>query len=425
MSPLSFAAGRPAVWLQRRWRLLASHCERSEATVQPPLLVPSDVVALSFVYHLSPAVLYPLLRGEPPLTRKAPRLPFESGSAYEPAAPPDGPLSLETVLAQAGCPGDAGEVAAAARDRAARAVVCAATTRLQLVPWGDARYPALLAQIFDPPLVLWVRGDVTVLDAPLIVALVGSRAASPYGEQAAARLASELAMRGIVVVSGMARGIDAAAHRGALAASGRSIAVLGCGADVAYPPEHAALAAELASQGAVVSEFPPGTPPISYNFPKRNRIISGMSRGVVVVEAWQHSGALITANCALDQGREVMAVPGNVLSERHRGSHTLLKCGAALVETAQDVFDALRHVAGASLDGLSAASLGAGHAQPGDPMLDAMEAGDACDLDTLAARANASVAALLPRLLELELRGLVRRLPGGRFVRTAQPSVPS
>jgi DNA processing protein len=314
------------------------------------------------------------------------------------------------VLLEVGC-ADAAAKAVAAREAAGRALATAHAKRIDHVRWSGANYPPLLAAIFDPPLVLWVRGAIDLLAEPA-VAIVGSRAASAYGEETAARLASDLAARGLVIVSGLARGIDAAAHRGALAAAGgRTVAVLGCGPDVAYPPEHAALLEEVVRRGAVVSEFPPGTRPLSYHFPRRNRIISGLSLGVVVVEARQRSGALITADCALEQGRDVCAVPGNVLSERHRGSHTLLKSGAALVETADDVLQAVglvRREAAAS-----------GRERARDPLLALMDTGDSYALDALAASSGCDVAVLLPRLLELELQGFVRRVPGGRFVRSA------
>jgi DNA processing protein len=274
-----------------------------------------------------------------------------------------------------------------------------------MVRWPSPAYPSRVAGIFDPPLVLWVRGCLEVLSQPSI-AIVGSRNASVYGEETAARLGSDLARHGAVIVSGLARGIDAAAHRGALAAGGRTIAVLGCGPDVVYPPEHGALMEEVVRTGAVVSELPPGTRPLPFHFPRRNRVISALSLGVVVVEARQRSGALITADCALEQGREVMAVPGNVLSERHRGSHTLLKAGAALVETAEDVLLVVRSASGVLP-----------FAAPADPVLGVMEVGEAYDLDSLAAVSGCHPSVLLPRLLELELQGRLRRMPGSRFVR--------
>jgi DNA processing protein len=349
-----------------------------------PLLAPSDVIALSFVPHL-------------------PR---------EAARSPEAHARLEDLLTAIGCP-DVAATAGAARARAASAVGEAARRGIVAVAWGDERYPRQLAAIVDPPFVLWARGAIDLLQQPQ-VAIVGSRAASSYGEEAAARLASDLVSRGFVVTSGLARGIDAAAHRGALVAGGPTVAVLGCGTDVVYPAEHLELIREVAAAGTVVSELPPGTPPLRHHFPRRNRIISGLSLGVVVVEASERSGSLITADCALEQGREVMAVPGNVLSDRHRGSHRLLKEGAALVESADDVLDAL------GLFGWPTA----GHAGPpaaggegADALLAHLDRGEGRDLDALARASGLDASALLTRLLQLELQGRVRRLPGGRFMR--------
>ena len=225
--------------------------------------------------------------------------------------------------------------------------------------------------------------------------------------EAAERLASDLARHQVVVVSGLARGCDAAAHRGAISAGGRTVAVLGCGADVCYPAEHAELLAGVRGSGAVVSEHPPGTAPRPGYFPLRNRIISGLSAAVVVIEASDRSGSLITAACALEQGREVMAVPGSVFGARHRGSHGLLRDGARLVETAGDVLE----------------ELGWGAAAPvradatDDPLLRQMVSGEDCAVDTLVQRIGWPAAAVMARLLELELAGAVRRAPGGRFIR--------
>jgi DNA processing protein len=284
-----------------------------------------------------------------------------------------------------------------------------------LTPWwiGSPRYPPLLAEIYDPPPVLWVRGAMAAREWAVSVAIVGSRAASPYALEVAARLGSELASRGVIVVSGLARGVDSAAHRGAIDAGGPTVAVLGCGADRVYPSEHRQLADAIAVDGAVLSEFRPGTPPLSHHFPLRNRIISGLSRAVVVVEASEKSGSLITAACAAEQGREVMAVPGNVLSGRNRGSHALLKDGAKIVESSDDILEEL---------GPGAAIAGGEAPAPAcaDPVLHAMAAGEACDLDELSAATGLDGRALLTRLAELELNGSVSRIEGGRFVRTGR-----
>jgi DNA processing protein len=199
--------------------------------------------------------------------------------------------------------------------------------------------PAGLHAISDMPPVLWYRGALDALDAPA-VAIVGSRAASAVALETAAQLGEDLAAFGITVISGLARGVDSAAHRGALR-TGRTIAVLGSGVDRVYPHEHRGLAREVASRGLVLSEFAPGTPPLKYHFPLRNRVISGLSRAVVVIEASEKSGSLITAACALEQGRDVMAVPGNVLSGRNRGGHALIRDGATIVEGANDIVEEL------------------------------------------------------------------------------------
>ena len=302
---------------------------------------------------------------------------------------------------------------AALRAHAATALARAAERGLVAIPWSGAGYPAALAAIIDPPPVLWLRGSVAALDRPA-VAIVGSRAASPYGLAVGERLAADLAARGVVIVSGLARGVDSAAHRGALAASGSTIAVLGSGADVIYPREHERLAREIEPNGAIVSEFVPGTPPQKQFFPQRNRVISGLSRAVVVIEAGEKSGSLITARCALEQGRDVLAVPGNVLTGRNRGAHGLLRDGAKIVESADDIMEELAipdRRGGGAPPGPSS------HGRAEDPVLACLPAGEACDLDEISERSGLTPARLLPRLFDLELQGLVRRAGGGRFVR--------
>jgi DNA processing protein len=214
------------------------------------------------------------------------------------------------------------------------------TLGVRLLAFFDDDYPARLRAIPDPPVALFVKGTLIPEDARAI-AIVGSRRASPYGRHAAAELAAELARHSFTVVSGMALGADAAAHEGALRAGGRTIAVLACGVDVIYPPEHLQLYERIAAQGAVVSEAPLGAPPSKFAFPQRNRIISGLCPGVVVVEAPERSGALITASHALEQGREVFAVPGSINSVQSRGTHNLLKDGAKLVASVEDILEEL------------------------------------------------------------------------------------
>jgi DNA processing protein len=205
---------------------------------------------------------------------------------------------------------------------------------------SDVRYPVLLRNIPDPPPVLYVEGELEPVDVQA-VAIVGSRHATLYGIRIARTLAEELSRLGFTIVSGMARGIDRMAHEGALAAGGRTLAVLGCGLDVAYPPDHTQLRAQVAEAGALLTEFPLGSPPLAAHFPRRNRILSGLSLGVIVVEAAEGSGSLITAKLAAEQGREVFAVPGPIDAPTSRGTHGLLKQGAKLTETVDDILDEL------------------------------------------------------------------------------------
>jgi len=309
----------------------------------------------------------------------------------------------------------------ALRARAARGLAEARQVRARaerdgmgVLAWNDPRFPPALAALDDGPPLLWFRGQIEAL-LPPAVAIVGSRAASAPGLETAARLAAELAARGVCVVSGLARGIDSAAHRGALS-TGLTIAVLGSGLDRLYPAEHAALARQVESSGLLLSEFPPGTPPLPFHFPLRNRIISGLSLAVVVIEAAEKSGSLITAACALEQGREVMAVPGNVLGGRNTGGHALIRDGAKIVESADDIVCELR------FGGLGSCGFGeplrpAQSTVSRDPVLDVMSPGQVHDLDEIAAGSGLEPARLLPRLLDLELRGLVRRTGGGGFLR--------
>jgi DNA processing protein len=285
---------------------------------------------------------------------------------------------------------------------------------IRVLAWSDPAFPSLLAAISDCPPVLWYRGDLASLEAPTI-AIVGSRAASSVAVDTAARLASDLAARGVTVVSGLARGVDSAAHRGALT-KGRTVAVLGSGVDYIYPSEHKPLAARIAQDGLVLSEYPPGVPPLPHHFPLRNRLISGLSLAVVVIEASQKSGSLITASCALEQGREVMAVPGNVLSGRNRGGHALLKDGAKIVETVDDIVEGLGWDPAADRS-VTADTSASGSMASADPVLRVMAADQPYDLDALATSSGLDARRLLPRLIELELAGLVRRHGGGRFVR--------
>ena len=286
----------------------------------------------------------------------------------------------------------------------------AAARGIQVLAWNDPRMPPALRAIPDCPPAIWYRGTLQCFDAPA-VAIVGSRHAAAVSIEAAATIAADLAAHGVTIVSGLARGVDSAAHRGALR-TGRTAAVLGSGVDRVYPREHDDLADRITALGCVLSEYPPGTPPLPFHFPMRNRLISGLARGVVVIEAGEKSGSLITASCALEQGRDVMAVPGTILTGRNRGGHRLLRDGARIVEGAADVLEEL---------GLRPASSADGGEQPegssGDPVIDTMAAGAAYDVDELAAACGLDAPRLLPRLADLELQGRIRRVAGGRFVR--------
>jgi DNA processing protein len=300
------------------------------------------------------------------------------------------------------------ETAYAAAESALSAGVAAGFEPIAL---GDLRYPALLACTPDPPPVLWGQGDVAALAQP-IVAVVGSRAATPYALQVGHRLAGELAARGIVIASGLARGVDSAAHRGCLDARGITVAVLGSGLDRIYPAEHVKLAATISKQGALLSELGPGAPALPEHFPLRNRIISGISLGVVVVEASERSGSLITARCALEQGRDVMAVPGSILSGRNRGSHSLLKDGAKVVESADDILEELGWTMVQPAD--PGAEAPACRLLKADPLMSRMDAGELYGLDQLVELSGVKASRLLPRLMELELSGKVIAV-GGRW----------
>lgn len=273
---------------------------------------------------------------------------------------------------------------------------------------GDPAYPAALLEIPDPPNVLYVRGNPALLGESGL-AMVGSRNATPQGMQTAESFARTLAGQGLTIISGLALGIDAAAHRGALGVGGKTIAIIGTGADRLYPARNKELALAIAEQGAIVSEFPLGTPAIAANFPRRNRIISGLSRGVLVVEAALESGSLITARLAGEQGREVFAIPGSIHSPVARGCHKLIKQGAKLVETAQDVLEELGNAPQPPTS--SETSTGSE-----SPLLVAL-GHDPCSLDQLSERTGLPTDQLLSELLALELTGQLATLPGNRYQR--------
>jgi DNA processing protein len=283
-----------------------------------------------------------------------------------------------------------------------------------VVALGDPRYPRILLDSPDPPLLLYVRGSIDLLGRPAI-AIVGSRNATAQGLENARAFAAHLGGAGWVVVSGLALGIDGAAHEGALACGGGTIAVVGTGLDVVYPVRHRALARKIAADGLLVSEFAIGTPALAENFPIRNRIIAALARGTLVVEAAVQSGSLITARLALEAGRDVFAIPGSIHSPQSRGCHALIKQGAKLVDSANDIVDELAPLADVPRVASTAPRQAPAPAAK-DPVLDALGF-DPISLDELIARTGQSAAELSARLLDFELQGRVARLPGQRFQR--------
>ncbi len=288
-----------------------------------------------------------------------------------------------------------------------------------IVTLADPDYPRALLDIGDPPTLIYVRGRLDLLQSPAL-AIVGSRNPTPQGVKNAENFSTALAQTGLIIVSGLALGIDAAAHRAALAVQGGTVAVIGTGIDRIYPARNRELALQISERGCIISEFPLGTPAAAYNFPRRNRLISGLARGVLVVEAAAESGSLITARLAGEQGKEIFAIPGSIHSPQSRGCHKLIKQGAKLVETVSDVLEELiwpplsgNTAAEANSD--SPSSLRPGDSPP-DELL-ALIGFDPCSIDELAARSGLPVETLSPRLLQLELEGHLVSLPGACFQR--------
>ena len=318
--------------------------------------------------------------------------------------------------------------AQAALKDAEREVLEIAKADCELIAYDGEDYPPLLKQIPDAPLLLYVRGDVKVL-SQYAVSVVGSRRPSAYGSSVAHRLAHDLAQRQMVVVSGLARGVDSAAHRGALEAKGKTVAVMGSGIDVMYPRENKNLADEIAKSGAVISEFPLGTGPTPQNFPIRNRIISGLSLGVVVVEAAEYSGSLITARLALEQNREVFAVPGNITTAQSFGPNHLIKQGAKLVDQWMDVIEEFTAEVRMQLlppmetsegepMGTQAATLFEASLTPDQKaVFGTLRADQTSFVDEIVGAAKISHPRVLAALLQLEMNGLIRQLPGKNFIR--------
>ena len=292
----------------------------------------------------------------------------------------------------------------------------------RVVGYGTSAYPPLLAAIVDAPIVLFVEGDPTVLGLPQL-AMVGARNPTAIGRDTATQFAEHLARAGLAITSGLALGIDAASHRGALAGNGRTVAVQGCGPERVYPAEHTALAREIAEHGALVTEFPTGVPPLPEHFPRRNRIISGLSMGALVVEAALNSGSLITARLAGEQGREVFAIPGSIHSPMSRGCHRLIRQGAKLVESAEDIFTELGGLFAGLRDEAhrleapdEAAETGRALDKEYEILLDALGF-EPAGVDALVSRTGLRTDAVASMLLILELEGRVEQQHGGVFCR--------
>jgi len=290
-----------------------------------------------------------------------------------------------------------------------------AAGEIKFVTYKDSSYPANLKNIYDPPPFLFLKGELKKDDQKAL-AIVGTRRASSYGKNVAEKLASELTRRGVTIVSGLARGIDSIGHLSALKERGRTVAVLGSGLDVIYPQEHTPLARKIQENGAIISEFLLGTKPLAENFPKRNRLISGLSLGVIVIEAPKKSGALLTAECALDQGREVFAVPGNIGSKRSEGTNELIKKGASLVTSVDDILSELKGVLTfPSEREMSKLQTDLSREEKKIFSLLSLEPNH---IDKIAKQSDFKIPQVLSVLLSLELKGLAKQLSGKMFVRT-------
>ncbi len=284
----------------------------------------------------------------------------------------------------------------------------------RVVTFKDEAYPRRLKEIYDPPAVLYMRGELRKEDE-LALAIVGSRKTTPYGRWFTERISQELARHGVTIVSGMARGIDGLAHLGAVSGGGRTIAVLGCGVDIIYPPENRNLFAQIIDHGAVLSEFPLGSPPEGGHFPRRNRIISGLSIGVVVVQANEKSGSLITAQYALEQGREIFAVPGNVGAESSRGTHRLIKEGAKLVESSEDILEEIVPHWQREREEASRAEKVEPDLPPEESLLFNLLGETPSHIDVLTRESRFDPGKVSSLLLQLELKGLIIQWPGKCF----------
>jgi DNA processing protein len=363
--------------------------------------------------ELADAVRLSLVSGVGPRTRQKLLARFGSPAAVLAAAP------SELRATEGVGPKLSERITAAGREIDAEAEIALCRKHgIAILTEADPQYPRMLREIPDPPGLLFVRGALRPEDG-LAIGIVGTRHGTSYGLRQADRLAASLARSGLTIISGLARGIDAAAHRGALAARGRTLGILASGVLAIYPPEHAGLAEQVTAQGALVSEQPPRSAPLAGTFPQRNRLISGMSLGVIVVEAGDRSGALITARHAMEQGRDVFAVPGNVDSRASRGCHRLLRDGAILVETADDVLEHL----GPLVESVPREDGRTVH-HPAELLLNPLEQrvldavrGEATLVDEIVVASGLPVPQVLATLSILEMRHLVRRLSGSSVVR--------
>ena len=291
--------------------------------------------------------------------------------------------------------------------------------KASIITFSDGNYPSNLKSIFDPPIVLYVRGKLLPEDI-IAIAMVGTRRPTTYGKMVAEKLSKELAERDVSIVSGLARGIDTCAHRGALSGGGRTIAVLGCGIDICYPPENRALFDEIGKRGAVISEFPMGTRPEKMNFPLRNRIISGLSLGAVIVEAGSRSGALITAECALEQGREVFAVPGNIFNLGTKGTHSLIKQGAKLVERCDDIIEEIRCLRDILAVSPAMKSSGEVKLSQEEERVFNLLSFEPVHIDLISKESGLPMNRISPVLMNLEMKGKIRQVAGKMFLRAPE-----
>jgi DNA processing protein len=397
--------------------LQAAHKVRSRFTLSTIAVSPSathlaEWLAISLTWGLGPTRSRKLVEhfGSPEAVFRASLTELES-------------TGIQAVSAQSIATGKSAELA---REEIARAAAAGVT----VISMEDPCYPPRLKEIYDPPLILYVRGNPEVLTRPGI-AMVGTRHPSPYGSGMAERLGCDLAAQGLVIISGLARGVDTASHRGAISAKGKTVAVFGTGVDVIYPKENSRLSEQiLALGGALISEFPMGTFAAPQNFPIRNRILSGMSVGVLVLEAAEYSGTRITARCALEQNRDVFAVPGNVTNKNSWGPNTLIKQGAKLVATWEDVWEdlpaevrlTLTPAASPESPSASSASLFPDEGLPPHEkkILALLKADESTHIDELVEKLENQMSSseIFAALFELELTGKVRQMPGKNFVKS-------